>query len=217
MPVTYCGTIAVVKSLRKLGAPDKIRVCREAIRRVKEAGNGDGGDGGDGSGAQSTEDAKFFGRYLDDDQIFASRRSVAICTSPKGGVSLIQLGGAGHGEPVAGARDGYDSMSMITGGLGETYSYFCYITRERSGARLCRVFQSTNQSDNILVELGDFALERYMMLKKSKGGVSPTETDEAVMGQLEVMKEVTAAIPTTTAFPGTYKFAPAYVDEDDDK
>ena len=39
-------------------------------------------------------------------------------------------------------------------GLGETYSYFCYITRERSGARLCRVFQSVNQSDDILVELG---------------------------------------------------------------
>lgn len=211
MPITYCGTIPVIKSLRKLGAPEKIKVCREAIRLVKNA-SAEANEGK--QRVYSTEDLKFFGRYLDESAMNAGKTRVAICASPKGGVALVHIGGNEHGTSLL--RDGFDSMSMLTGGLGETYTYFCYITRELSGARVCRVFQSLNHCDEILVDIGDFALERYMMLKKTKGSVSQYEIDNAVSDQLEVMAEIVEALPTSKAFPGTYRPPPDFVDEEDD-
>eukprot|EP00041_Stephanoeca_diplocostata_P033220 m.1093130 g.1093130 ORF g.1093130 m.1093130 type:complete len:1437 (-) comp24294_c0_seq1:50-4360(-) len=87
-------------------------------------------------------------------------KAVGLVVSADTGIKIIDE----HGFAVE--QDTLDTLSFVTGGLDQDYAYFCYVTRSKdTGRRCCRVFRSADMSDYALEVIGDFAQDRYLVLK----------------------------------------------------
>lgn len=185
-PVSYVGSMPLVRSMRDLDFDDRTLVTREAITQIAEIA---------GLKPERQREVKHIVRAcLNNDPVAKNLRvKLTISTS---GIALVTV----DPERVI-ANHGMPNISFATGGDAEDYDLIGYVAKDSRGKRECHVFDCGHMAADIIATVGQaFELRYKAFLAKSNpsssrggGGHAGAITTPSTYGDAAIYDE--AGVP----------------------